>query len=400
MRRAWVWLVVGMCLALVGCASGQTGAVNGPVPTATLVPMPTATVEPLQTPLPSQGWVTVPALRFAQSIAFAASDALTGYACGYAQVEGSGGSTQLAVSVTHDGGRTWSTPGMITAQGGGCDLSINPTNPNDLVVDARGCFACDVHDSHPYRSHDGGKTWTALAFDPTQWTAPAETAWVVSTAVWIGNTAYFAVVAPSGFGPSTQRPQHAFVANTQGALLSAPNDAIYSIVTNVNAIPYAIWAHGSMLVVQLRTSSDYFVKSTDAGARWQIFTPAGMSPPLQTFDGVTGEDSGGGVYSFDGGLTWSHLPGPLQSSTGLWPTQYHTADGSILAIGPQYAVWLLAPGAPTWTTIGSLILHIGALALDTFSTDGAGHPILAWGIVLDANGPNQLPAGLEYHGLS
>jgi hypothetical protein len=375
------------------------------VPTATLVP--TATVEALHAS-PSQGWVTVPVLSFAENIAFAVSDPLTGYVCGNTQIEtGSNASNTLAVSVTHDGGRTWSAPTLTSAHGVGCDLSINPSNPTDLVMDAWSCYPlCGQAPPRPYRSHDGGMTWTALTLDPTQWPATSETNWFVSPAVWIGSTAYFAVET-LGEVRSIPRPPHAFVTNTSGSLLTAPNDAMYSVVTDPNAIPRSIWAHGSMLGVELTSdvnyANNYFVKSTDGGASWQTFTPAGADRYLNANDGVIGADNSDYVESSDGGLTWRQLPAPPMGNlavTGQGP--FDTADGSVLVAGAQYDVWLLNPDASTWQNVAPLKTggYLTAQQILDFSTDASGHPVIAWGQAARSslNGVAQ-PAGIAYRAL-
>jgi len=59
--------------------------------------------------------VTVQALDFAKGIAFSKSDPLTGYACGNVGIDvPRTPSDVLKISVTHDGGRTWSAPVATT----------------------------------------------------------------------------------------------------------------------------------------------------------------------------------------------------------------------------------------------------------------------------------------------
>jgi hypothetical protein len=122
MRTKAVLLVVMLAsLALASCAPSKPTVTLSPTATTS----PTATVDALKTPVPSQGWVTVPTLAFAKGIAFAKSDPFTGYACGNLGINAVRTAADvLQLSVTHNGGRTWSAPVATTVPGAGCTFSI------------------------------------------------------------------------------------------------------------------------------------------------------------------------------------------------------------------------------------------------------------------------------------
>lgn len=400
---------MGVCLALAGCASGQTSGANKPALPTTLAPTATATADALKTPLPGQGWVTEPSLNFAKNIAFALSDPLTGYACGNIGVENVNASSfpadALELSVTHDGGRIWSAPVKTSVPGADCNLSINPTNPLDLVMGAEDCYATCLPEPSPYRSHDGGKTWTALTYDPAQWqNIPYHVVSMPQWTTWIGNTVYFAVTQGSGRPSPLPRPQHAFVSNTSGSVLTATSDAIYSAITDPNVWPQDIWAHGSMLVERLRDISNgatYFVDSTDRGSTWSLFQPsAPISLQIASFINGTMAivyPSGSELdvlLSQDGGLTWKLLTRQAPGQTNSGAACIAAADGSALVADPGSGLWLLEPGASAWKNVAPPI----ATLVDTpdvlaFSTDMAGHPLLAW------SQTSMTQPGIAYHGL-
>jgi hypothetical protein len=277
-RRLQLLFVMLALFALSGCAAGASSTTIKPA--ATVPPTPTATVEALKTPLPSQGWVTVPALNFAKGIAFSKSDPLTGYVCGNVGILAVRTPADvLQLSVTHDGGRTWSTPVATTVPGAGCNFSIHPGDATDLVMMAWHCYSeCNPAPS-PYRSHDGGKTWEALKLDPTQWqTAGAN--WIESDPAW--NTAFFAMVAPGAHGPIPQ-PQHTVVSNTTGGVLSATDAGIYSLITDPEVYPEYVWTYGAMLVVSFGYNGNKYVKSADGRVTWQKYTPT-LPPTSSAFD--------------------------------------------------------------------------------------------------------------------
>jgi hypothetical protein len=152
------WLVFAMLALLTpgGCAPGVSSTTIKP--SATIPPTPTATIDALKTSLPSQGWVTVQALDFAKGIAFAKSGPLTGYACGDVGILAVRTPADVwQLSVTHDGGRTWSAPVATTVPGAGCNYSINPGDANDLMMMAWRCYSECNPAPRPLRSHDGAR---------------------------------------------------------------------------------------------------------------------------------------------------------------------------------------------------------------------------------------------------
>jgi hypothetical protein len=160
---------------------------------------------------------------------------------------------------------------------------------------------------------------------------------------------------------------------------------------------------GVELTSDVNYANNYFVKSTDGGASWQTFIPAGADSYLNAIDGVIGLDNSGLFASSDGGLIWRQLPAPPTSTvavTGQGP--FDTADGSVLVAGAQYDVWLLNPGASTWQNVAPLKSggYLTAQQILDFSTDASGHPVIAWGQAARRalNGVAQ-PAGIAYRAL-
>lgn len=403
--RTKIWLLVATLasLALASCAPSKPTVTIAPSAT----PAPTATVDALKTPLPSQGWVAVPALAFAKGIAFSKSDPFTGYACGNVGIDVARTPADvLQLSVTHDGGRTWSAPAATTVPGAGCNFSINPANASDLVMMAWHCYGGCNPGPSPYRSYDGGKTWEALKLDPTQWQSGTTIGWIESNPAWVGNTTYFAMVAGGAHGPIPQ-PQHAVVSNTTGGLLSAADAGIYDLINDPQVYPGSIWTYGSTLVLSFEGSIGYMLRSTDDGKSWQKFTVSLSLPPTSGVFSADGTDldvmNGSDIQvSSDGGVTWRHLPTlPAMDATYFPQGLFHLPDGTYLLVGPTH-IWQLAPGASAWQDATKIItdqygtpVHVLA-----FSTDATGHPVLAWseGSRNLINGV--LQPGVSYHGLA
>ena len=255
----------------------------------------------------------------------------------------------------------------------------------------------------PYRSHDGGKTWEALKLDPTQW-QNAATNWIESDPAWIGNTAFFAMVAPGAHGPIPQ-PQHTVVSNTTGGVLSATDAGIYSLITDPEVYPEYIWTYGAMLVVSFGYNGNKYVESTDGGVTWQKYTPTlpSSSYGIWSMDSVLVAGSGRAwQVSNDGGKTWRPLPSlPPTSSAFSVRDIFHTPDGTFFVVGSVNA-WRLAPGASAWRDATKLVTDQYGIPAEvlTFSTDEAGHPLLVWSQASRAVVNGILQPGIAYHGLA
>ncbi len=387
-------------VGLVGCAS-STGST-----TVRLAPTARPTVAVLNTPLPGQAWVTAPELALMRNLAFAKSDPLTGYACGASVTVVQSPADVLLLSVTHDGGRTWSAAAPSTAPGATCWFSINPARADDVVMTAGRCYSgCGDGPITSYRSHDGGKTWVALQFDASQWHSSAQADWQLYRPAWIGDTVYFAVVPPSN-NASPTRPEHVLVSNTTGNLLSAASGSVDSLISDPQAAPQGIWAHGSTLVMTFSTIPVQSVESTDGGATWQRFTltVSGLSGPLNFIyfsDGAVALINYYPASSADGGATWRILPMPSGEgvSNSTAGPLYQAPDGTIMFVVGK-TIWRLAPGAASWVsaapTITSSNIPTQVLA---YSTDQTGHVVLAWAEASRNIVNGVLQPGIAYHGL-
>jgi hypothetical protein len=99
-------------------------------------PTSTTSISELQ-----QGWVKK-GPGYAESIAFAPSNPSIAYACGFRDDLGGtpsmqAGTTTLVVTISHDGGDTWSDPIVVQSGVYSSELyvpSIDPVNPNDVII--------------------------------------------------------------------------------------------------------------------------------------------------------------------------------------------------------------------------------------------------------------------------
>src|SRR4051794_13857627 len=125
---------------------------------------PTATAGAIAPPLLWQSATSLPPKTV--SLRFAASQPRVGYAC--AQNTGAKDfDPKPFIFLTDDGGQTWApiaTP-FSTALDGPCDVWVNPSDSNDVLVARSPQRSTDgiKYLSVLSRSRDGGKTWKALA---------------------------------------------------------------------------------------------------------------------------------------------------------------------------------------------------------------------------------------------
>jgi hypothetical protein len=281
-------------------------------------------------------------------------------------------------------------------------LFDHPANANDLVMMAWHCYGDCNPVPAPFRSHDGGKTWVALTLDTAQW-QNGDMLWIESDPAWVGNTAYFAMVAPAAHGPMP-RPQHTVVRNTTGGLLSAADAGIYGLITDSQVYPASIWTYGSILVV--RFDGNNCVKSTDGGLTWQKFTVSLALPPtigVFSADGTELDVMNGSTIqvSSDGGVTWRHLPTLPPMNTMYFPQSVlRMPDGTYLVLWSTH-IWRLAPAA-AWQDATKMVTDQYGIAAQVlaFSADATGHPVLAWSEASRKIINGLLQPGIAYHGLA
>src|SRR5262249_825953 len=107
---------------------------------------------------PLAGWQPAPltgSVCVRTFIVVAPSDPQTLYACRIEQ------DNSLAVSVSRDGGATWSAPmksPVDGSEGGSGALTVNPNNAQDLIL----AWGITQGGNFVYRSFDGGAHWKRL----------------------------------------------------------------------------------------------------------------------------------------------------------------------------------------------------------------------------------------------
>lgn len=164
-----VSLTLVAMLVVVGAEVGLHRLRPPPTARATVptLAFPTST-PPLSTgsTLPvSQEWMPA-GPPWAQQIVFAPSSPHTAYVCGTPTNNDSGRQAPVELGTSLDSGRTWQTLDTpILASG--CQLDIDPTNAQDLLLSANHCLNCgNSRPAQLYRSVDGGRSWH-LAVLPT-----------------------------------------------------------------------------------------------------------------------------------------------------------------------------------------------------------------------------------------
>jgi hypothetical protein len=407
---ASVVLVALLVLASVPSLRGQAlslfGSAASPTPPSVWFSYSSLTLQPT----PGPGW-TLAGPRYATSIAFAPNNPSTAYACGLkAAPENQSVQNQpvpLVVGVSHDAGRTWralSTP----AAGRFCNLSIDPTNAQDVMLIASPDNQCaSPTASKLYRTFDGGAHWSLWSLPPV---GPHQSPVLLCVQwAWVGSTLYIAPllsgdVAYTRLAASVA--EQAFVwLNPRGFFAGVHENPA---ITNLLATSTTLYA----LVGSLTEAANccWFAQGRDNGASWSRFTPKYRGQAVSLMG--TGADGrtllGQIVYpgppasqitllSADGGATWRTLP----PNPGNLIADYLAAapDGTLYAEfdqnfsnvsnGPPLGIYKAAPGTSAWNYVAS---SPGA-GWFIVAWDEDGHPTALWGSV---NTAQMLPA-LERH---
>ncbi|HEU5370535.1 MAG TPA: hypothetical protein VFU69_18830 [Ktedonobacterales bacterium] len=354
---------------------------------------------------PSPGWMLA-GPRYATSLAFAPSNPSTAYACGLKQSTGNQ-PVPLIVSVSHNAGRTWHTLGSPAA-GGFCNLSIDPTNAQDVMLIASPDNQCaSPTTSKLYRTFDGGAHWSLWSLPPV---GPHQSSVLLCVQwAWVGSTLY---IAPFLSGDA------AFIrlaASVAGQAFDWLNPKGFFAGVHRNPAITELLATDTTLYALVGSQTDatnccWFVQSRDAGVSWSRFTPKYQGRPVSLMGtGADGRTLLGQItypgppasqiteLSADGGATWRALP----PNPGNLIAGYLAAapDGTLYAefdqnfsnvsTGPQLGIYKVVPGASAWSYVGS---SPGA-GWFIVAWDGAGRPTALWGSV---NTAQMLPA-IERH---
>lgn len=363
---------------------------------------------------PQPGWTPIgPA--YATTVAFAPSDQRIGYACGpqhalsprAASASGPGPQPYL-VSSSQDTGQHW-FPAVTLKAYEACTLSINPTNPKDVVISLFPCNLCAPEPPPDFqRSQDGGRTWQAMPM-PSD---PATPDGVFSLDVmWAGGTLFagrYLGYAPPG------ATTHFIAASVNGQPLAwvDGNLRLDSTKGNFADLAYAIGPTCFIIVYTSTTPNTTpttaYYRTTNAGVTWTATTGLTTNGTIlsilaATPDGKTilGYDAGtmtgtlnGAFRSLDNGAHWQRLPDFPDQESGY--TGFILPDGTLIfgvhpTNGNNLMLFKLVPGGAQWAMITSLNQTIDLLAV---IADANGHPAAIWA---DAgrDGYDNLQQGLQ-----
>jgi photosystem II stability/assembly factor-like uncharacterized protein len=339
-------------------------------------PLPGAT--PTGTPAQSSayeqlGWKAAQGVAkgLVPRVVYSTSKPSAGYACTIS----SGGSLQI--SKTTDGGVTWKfLNNPIQINGTFCFVTVNPTNPNDVLVNDGSPFTNTI-----VRSKDGGVTWQkqnagTLAFQNWGW---AGSTLLVGTILTESQEPLTALYKSVNGGPFVQVDQQWMLA---GVKLSLPT-FLGGTTSQLFVQSGTVQLSDPTIVVEETFTSH------DGGATWQRVTFAGgavhlldASADRRALIGLASDDLTRVEVSLDAGQTWRKLPVKPSGVPGFGAL-FVTPDGSVIATSqrlgmanqPDNRVFLARPGATQWTIPATLPENA---ALQTIQCDTAGRASALW----------------------
>lgn len=352
---------------------------------------------------PTTGW-HLGGPMCAERIGFAHSNPVIAYACG-ANMPDPHQTASIIIWSSHDQAHTWQTH-TTPARARVCDLTIDPTNPLDVVFMTISCSTCSAS---LYRTFDGGQTWTIFPF-PVLNSSGSMYSWTYW--VWKDSTLFLAPwisgssLTINRIAVSVAGRQFAWLAQ-EGMVASIPQDAnIAGMYANSTTL-YVVWgsrSHCPPICGGVETTND-------SGTTWSYLSPtfdhlpvflsiATLSAENVLYGIVYHSDQASIVWSRDGGNSWAALPPlPLPMVERI----IATPDGTLYVgmyttnlpeTGPKNGIYKLSPDTMQWNYVTSFP---GDNSWFTVEWDNAGHPVALWGGVSQQQGPNLAHPGLEFH---
>lgn len=366
--------------------------------------LPTPTMTPLPFPFPGWKQAGPPAVN----IGYAPSNPRDGYACGPVAAAGQVG--PIMVYASSDGANFTHAATPLT--GGFCELSINPTDPRDVLLTASS--AEYVSGGSPVltyaRSVDGGQTWHTLPL------SNQDGNWMLSSTAWLGNTLY-GTLQKNDLTSATPTGGYSGVLAT--GLVASVAGGQFQAVAPVKLLPGlastttipAVFSNGYTFYAYLIAQSCQtelrcpYAKTTAAGAAWSTisFTKGSLSvsdvrfaADQRTLIGITTSLPGSYVISTTSGATWQNLPqlGPDVFIISNIAILYSAPDGTIY-LNSEFAdvagFYALAPEGSQWKQV----IHGATPDILAVQSDAPGHGMVLWA----AHDPNPNAGIFGYPGL-
>lgn len=406
---AAVLLVVALFAVLL--AHGR-GPASGPLPgTATAThtqatqPAATMTTTPPTGTLPAdwhvaalyEGDAAVPVESDrVPSLLFAPSNRAIGYACTRS------GNTGALIGTT-DGGQHWRTLASVCAGSNGNTLSVDPTNPNDILLSEITPPGVGGYAVVLFRSTDGGHTWAQQDMRAADGLSLTMMSWAGSTPLLSlspaesgSPTPFVGIMASFGGGPFVRLDSNGAIAGHQTSDLSAMTGNAQEIILGISD-----------------SSGSFALVSTNQGKNWTQehmwrYAGADVTSALFSADGqlalgaVTSGQTTTALVTTDAGQTWQPIPtfagsAPLDGqSLAVLPdgSVYATTTALNVGIGtPDQNIYTTHPGATTWTSVATLPTLGEPVA---YTWDAQGHGTVFASYMPDPNSPQ---AELIWHAL-
>lgn len=314
---------------------GGHGGPPGSGSTPTSSPARTTTATPASG-IPA-GWTTAPiGWGVGAGIGLAPTDPSTAYGCIVAS------SGQLMVGVTHDAGASWTSVGT-PLQGNRCLVSVDPLNPEDVVLNNGNSYGIQM-----VRSFDGGKHWQPQTGATLTFVAGG----------WVDSSLYVVTTLADSGGSAMS---HLYVSRNGGAFTELDQNGMLGGFSLANAAVRFVTGYDPTILL---AGGNTGLLSTDGGQTWSELTfkdgvnavsALTTSPDGQRLIGVSGAVPNRPAISSDWGRTWQGLPAAPASVPGfesLWMapdgTLYATSTNLNSASEEDRNLYTLAPGGTQW----------------------------------------------------
>jgi hypothetical protein len=290
-------------------------------------------------------------------------------------------SSPFTVLRSTDGGITWGATFATTQLSGYCQITVSPTNSDDIYVESDPRIVPTGEPVRPYLLHssDGGRTWTRIT--PVLFSAPI--IWSVDDLTQVGNRLFGLATVPERnnlpLPQPTPEPRYGF--SLERLVMSSDGGHTWTVLDGV--FQSAELGVRSFAVDSANAQIIYMLVGRPVGP---VIYQGPPPPVLPTFPPQPSSVSGDLYETTTGGQQWTRVlaglpygatvrvsgassstplvyvggsPSPTPLAAATAPAPDNTSASAVLTGGfGDFSLWTSADGGSSWQKVSAIPRHV------------------------------------------